>query len=399
MEQSNYDVAIVGAGPAGSVAAKVIAEAGLSVLLVDRRMEFGSPVQCGEFLPTSGEMRGIFPSSKRVGKLVDVPKRFIVNTTDDLHLYSPGGRVFPFPLSANVLDRSEYDRYLTESAQSAGADISAGIRLLRTEQKTTLVLKQGSRIFEVRARVVVGADGARSRVAQGLGPAFQHREADLCQSVQFVLHGGKFDPRVTEMHFGSRIAPGGYFWIIPRSESEANVGLGIRWAFAESRLSVSQYLLRLIRSHPHIAPMCKGAETVRRIGGVIPMGGPLPRTYSNGTVLIGDAAGHVMASNGGGISTALAGGEIAGEVVTAHLQDAVPLSDYEIIWRQEFENELQSALNILRIADKVMISDSLTDLCMSLAGPRFLKHIIRCRLPTLVDLASKTLVKALQHIL
>ncbi len=105
-----------------------------------------------------------------------------------------------------------------------------------------------------------------------------------------------------------------------------------------------------------------------------------------------------MASNGGGICTALAGGEIAGEVVYDHITNDEPLSHYADIWRKELGTELYTALRVLRIADQVMISDAITDQCMRLAGSRYLKHLIRCRLPFPVDLASKTLVKVLRYI-
>ena len=127
------------------------------------------------------------------------------------------------------------------------------------------------------------------------------------------------------------------------------------------------------------------------------MGGPRRKTWTNNILLIGDAAGHVMASNGGGIPTALCGGTIAGDVASRHLRDGSPLSEYEYIWKNEYGKELETALRVLRVADTVMPSDTITDISMKLAGVRFLEPLIRCRLPTPVDIASKTLVKVLGH--
>jgi flavin-dependent dehydrogenase len=198
------------------------------------------------------------------------------------------------------------------------------------------------------------------------------------------------------MYFGSQVAPGGYAWIIPKGESTANVGFGMRRPFGEPAVSLKQYLRRFIKSHPLVSSRTKKAKIVSRVGAIIPIGGPVVKTYSENALLVGDAAGHVMASNGGGIPTALVGGEIAGESVINHLTDGDSLSAYEASWKREIGTELFTALRILRIADQVMPSDRITDQCMRLAGSRYLKHLIRCRLPAPVDLASKTLVRFLR---
>ncbi|MHA2040901.1 MAG: hypothetical protein ACW975_03475 [Candidatus Thorarchaeota archaeon] len=80
------------------------------------------------------------------------------------------------------------------------------------------------------------------------------------------------------------------------------------------------------------------------------------------------------------------------------MTDGTSLASYEEAWRKEIGKELYTALRILRIADQVMPSDRMTDQCMRLAGPRYLKHLIRCRLPIPVDFASKTLVKVLSYL-
>ncbi len=204
------------------------------------------------------------------------------------------------------------------------------------------------------------------------------------------------DPQTTEMYFGNQIAPGGYAWIIPKNEDTVNIGLGFRGLFASPSETGISYLRRFIHSHPSVASMMKKGKIIRKTGALVPVGGPRARTYSDSVLLIGDAAGHVMASNGGGVPTALGGGEIAGFAAVQYLQDGESLSWYERTWKKEFGKELITALEILRIADAIMASDSLTDQCMRLAGPRYLQHLIRCRLPFPVKFASKTLVRVLK---
>lgn len=209
------------------------------------------------------------------------------------------------------------------------------------------------------------------------------------------MGGADVDSSVVEMYFGGKVAPGGYAWVIPKGEDIVNVGFGMRRSIAKDDAPLRTYLDRFV--FKTLASSLKGAKILSRVGAIIPVGGPLEKTWSKNVLLIGDAAGHVMASNGGGIPTALCGGMIAGDVILGHLKEETPLSEYEEQWRAEFGLELQTALRVLRVADTVMPSDAITDICMRLAGVRFLEPMIRCRLPLPVNLASKTMVKILNQ--
>ncbi|MHA1958707.1 MAG: geranylgeranyl reductase family protein [Candidatus Thorarchaeota archaeon] len=395
MTAESYDVAVVGAGPAGSTAAKVCAEHGLNTVLIDRKRTLGVPVQCGEFLPKPLEMNDLLPSSARAAKLVNVSERFIENECSTVTLVSPQGRRFSFALEANVLDRSQFDVSLAKSAERAGSEVRTSTFVERYRRPGAIDVRTHSDKTSIRAKVIIAADGARSRVAKSLGPSFIHEERDLCPSINFVMSGIECVSSETEMFFGEKIAPGGYAWIIPKGDDIANVGLGLRWGFTDRSASVLRYLQRFIEAHSPTAERLRNGNIESRSAAIIPMGGPLPQTFKENVLFVGDAAGHVMASNGGGIPTALVGGHIAGQVASSHITDGISLSSYQRIWQKEFQSELLSALSILRIADSVMTSDWITELCMRLAGVRYLKHLVRCRLPLPVDLAAKTLVKLL----
>jgi digeranylgeranylglycerophospholipid reductase len=394
----HYEVAVVGSGPAGSTTARVAAENGLKTIMFDRRKTIGIPVQCGELIPTPREVNNLFPSSKRMPKTVYVPDRFVTNRTLSIRLVSPNGKLFDFPFEANIVDRGKYDQHLAQEAEDAGVEIRLKTKVVKRVANNTLFLKAKRQEEEVQADLVVGADGSRSIVAKSLGPQFVHKEDDLSPSLQYVMENSDVDPSVVEMHFGS-VAPGGYAWIIPKGDGKVNVGFGMRRSIAKDDTPLREYLERFVYRNPHVAPLLKRARIVSRVGAIIPVGGPLMRTWSRDTILVGDAAGHVMASNGGGIPTALCGGIIAGETIVEHLETSSSLSHYEETWRKEFGSELETALRVLRVADTVMPSDSITDICMRLAGVRFLEPLIRCRLPSLVDFASKTLVRVLSQVL
>lgn len=395
MSTPSYDVAIVGAGPAGCTAARVVAQEGLKTIVFESRKKVGVPVQCGEYLPTPKEMHDLLPNSPRVAQLVDIPEQIITNRSSRLLLASPQNRSFEFRLVSNIIDRAKFDQYLADKAEDAGAQMHLQTTVLKRLNSNELIIRKKSGRSRIKARVVIGADGAQSRIARSIGVKYDDKARDLSPTIQYVMTNVKHDPDVTEMYFGRQIAPGGYAWVIPKNDSTVNVGLGFRQAFSEPSGTAISYLNRFIYSHPSNADRMKKGKILRKTGAIVPTGGPQPRTYADSVLLIGDAAGHVMASNGGGIPTALGGGELAGIAATQYIRQGTPLSWYEKTWKREFGQELMSALDILRIADAVMVSDRLTDWCMRLAGPHYLQHLIRCRLPFPVRFASKTLVKFL----
>jgi len=393
-----YDVIVVGAGPAGSTVAAAVAKSGFSTLVVERRRVVGLPVQCGELLPTPREMADLFPNSPRAQRLADVPSDVIVNRTRTMRLVSPKGRAYDFPLEASILDRTKFDQHLATRAQDYGAELLLATRATRRDPDNTVRLRGPAGMSEVRGTVVVGADGPLSLISRSIGNVYQRPDFQLSQAQSVTLTNIEIDSTIAEMYFGSSVAPGGYAWVIPRGPDEANIGMGFRPAFAEPSCGLRDHLRAFAYSHPLVAPRTRSGRPVRRVAATIPVSGPVRRTWADNVVLVGDAAGHVMASNGGGIPTAMVGGEIAAESIVAFLENGVPLSSYENGWRREMGRELESALAVLRVADEVMLSDTVTEICMRLAGSFFLEPLIRCRLPGPVSLAARTLVPVLQRL-
>ncbi|MHA1927136.1 MAG: geranylgeranyl reductase family protein [Candidatus Thorarchaeota archaeon] len=398
MTNSKFDVAVVGAGPSGTTAAKILAEAGINTVVIDRRKVVGVPVQCGEFLPTPEEITDLFPNSARASRLVDVDKDLILNQTHSIRLLSPRNRPYEFKLKSNIVDRAKFDQHLAKLAERAGAEIHLDSRVTKLTGSNELTVSARSGKQKIQADVVIGADGPRSLVARTLGLQYTNESRDFSASVQYVMDNTDFEQDVTQMFFGNQAAPGGYAWIIPKGGSAANVGFGLRFSHLTSRVSLTKFLNRFIRSNPLIAKNTKNAKIVSRVSASIPVGGPLSRTYAKRVLLVGDAAGHIMASNGGGIPTALVCGEIAGLAVKNLLQKNEPLANYESMWKKEIGHQLASSLGTLRVADWVMKSDSVTEVGMRLTGTRYLEDVIRCRFPKLVSFASRPLAYVLKYL-
>jgi digeranylgeranylglycerophospholipid reductase len=117
------------------------------------------------------------------------------------------------------------------------------------------------------------------------------------------------------------------------------------------------------------------------IADVLPVDGPLKSTYSDHVMAVGDAAAMVMPTNGGGISTAMITGEIAGQIAADHVQKGVPLSEYERRWKQVMGKEMYVSTKLRRLADRFMKNDLLFHLMLRMLGTRGIKDVITCRPP------------------
>ncbi len=384
MVEYDYDVAVIGAGPAGSTAAFVLATNGYRTLLIDRRQEIGLPIQCGELLPTPREIIRLFPSSKRAPRLVRVESAFITNRSNVISTIAPNGKRYSFPFAMNVIDRESFDKSLTEKAIQAGAELRTKTRFLGFSGPHSLVVNNIAKQHRITAKAIIGADGPSSIVAKSLGLSYRNRTRDMSFAMQYILSDTSFSNDEVLMFFGSQAAPGGYAWVIPKGNGMVNIGLGLRRSHSLEGVSLRNHLAMLL-NHPQVKPHVANMKIESRVSALIPVGGPLDRTYTSNAILAGDAAGHVMASNGGGIPTALVAGEIAGQCVSDHIEYDVPLSKYEEQWKTEIGTELYTALMILRVADIVMSSDTLTSIAMSITGTHGLESVVRCRLPVVLS--------------
>lgn len=351
------DVLIVGAGPAGSTTARFCAGDGVEVLMVDRRREIGHPVQCGELLPHLEEMYTIFPESERLEELFTVPQHLVHGESDHIDLVSPGGRTYRCDFKSHILDRRSFDKHLAQLAVGAGARLETGTSFLGLRDgvaETTM--------GPVRAKVIVGADGPNSRTARQAGmenPTLRY-PAVTCQAK------GDFDPAV-KMFFGS-VAPGGYAWTIPK-RGGANIGLGFdpRVFRVSPREAFDRFVSKL------------GCECGEVTMGIVPMSGPVPSTVRGNVLLVGDAAGQTMATNGGGIPTAMIAGRAAGKAVRAYLEGKGKLGEYETQWKRAMLSPLVTSVRTRRMADMVFGSDRLLGAAMFVLGRRGLDKAIRCK--------------------
>ncbi|MCQ1536627.1 NAD(P)/FAD-dependent oxidoreductase [Methanosarcina sp. KYL-1] len=305
--KERYDVIVVGAGPAGSIAAKTAAEKGLDVLLIEKRQEIGAPVRCAE---------GV--SKEFLRKHVEIDKRWVCADVNGSRVYAPDGTKVEMAekLSGKevgfVLERKIFDRALAELAAKAGAEVRVRTRA------TGLVLEDGfvkgirlmhlGKEYEVRADIIIGADGVESKVGRWAGIDTSLKPADIETCVQYLVAGVDIDQECCEFYLGNEIAPGGYVWVFPKGEGKANVGIGILGSKGgKFKPRPVDYLNKFVEKH------FPEGKIVEMVFGGVPVSGNIEKFTANGLMLIGDAARQADPITGGGILNGMDAGKMAGE--------------------------------------------------------------------------------------
>jgi digeranylgeranylglycerophospholipid reductase len=319
---------VVGGGPAGLVAAREFATRapGARVLLVERDRAIGAPVRCGEGVGSAGLAEFINPAgadwvSRRIS-------RVILRAPDGTDVRVGGGDV------GYVLDRTRFEPALAAQAGSAGAEIRVATEvtgLSRDGDGWRAMVSTPRGDSEVAARIVIAADGVEGMTARWAGLDTRVPARDMESCAQYVMSGIAFDPDAILLHFGQEIAPGGYAWIFPKSERDANVGLGIVALHAGGRSARAHLDAYVARDFP-------GATiTGMTVGGVI-VHPTIKRTVTDALLVCGDAAHMINPLSGGGIVNAMKAGRLAAhaaaDALAAGDTNAAHLQGYHDAWME-----------------------------------------------------------------
>jgi geranylgeranyl reductase family protein len=316
------DIVVVGLGPAGSRAAAAAAGMGAQVVALERRAEPGRPVQCAEFVPAllDQEVAGLAEvTAQTVGRM----RTFVAADPADETPSFPG----------RMIDRAAFDRRLAKKAEAVGVSCRYGVSVLRIEADGTVLTSDG---IGLRARLLIGADGPRSRVGAAIGSV----NAALVETRQVTVP--LLRPHDATDIFLHADQVGGYGWLFPKGRV-ANLGIG---AAAEVRPRLKPLLATLRRRL--VLEGRIGDETACLTGGAIPVGGRLAVRGNLGAIpvlLAGDAAGVTNPVTGAGIAAAAISGRLAGEAAARWLagnRDA--LDDYQEELGDIFDDALARAL-------------------------------------------------------
>ncbi len=377
----SVDLIVVGAGPGGLCAAMEALKRGLTVRLFDKKSIVGIPVKCGEYFPVRKEMEYLLPSAGEYTHVFDVPQETVDNVCKTIRVISPMGREYEFDFEAYVLDRTRLEQGMAKQVVELGGTIQLRTPVNLFAENSELLIGR-DRTDSVKSKVVIAADGFPSKVAKSAGILTEDYMTpnNVAINYEYLMSDLSVDQSVTEMYLGTDFAPGGYGWIIPKGNRTANVGIGIRTSYSK-RKDGRGYLEFFLKECPLTKAKLEGGRVGPMIADVLPVDGPLQRTYSDHVMAVGDAAGMVMPTNGGGIATAMITGEIAGQVAADHIQKEVPLSEYERKWKEVMGKEMYVSTKLRRLADRFMGNDLLFHLMLRILGTKGIKDVITCRAP------------------
>ncbi|MHA1862276.1 MAG: NAD(P)/FAD-dependent oxidoreductase, partial [Candidatus Thorarchaeota archaeon] len=334
----------IGAGPAGLLAANEIAKRGYSVKVLEEHERVGEPDHCAGLLSMSG--------LKRLG--IKLPEDIIQNTVAGARIYSPAGHsimVERGKREANVIDRKQFDAWLASRAIDSGAEVitKAKVRdFVREKGKIKSIRVNSERHLEMDARVFVIAEGSRCRLSGSVGLPVVQRSSKY-PAFQYEVSGVEIDENIVEMFYGKRVAPGFFAWIIPLGENRARIGLAAR---DKSRIRLDS----LMRNHSIISERMKGVKIERSLGGIVLVGTPISKMTTENVVAVGDTAGIVKATTGGGVILGGMTARVAGKIVADSLSADEALKSSLSQYNKKCKSMVSKELGMMHLAQRALTS-------------------------------------------
>ena len=336
------DVLIIGGGPGGLATARLLATEGFDVGLVEEHDTSGDPVHCTGVLATEAFAE------------LGLPRDVILNELHTARFFSPSGltvsHTTPTP-EAVAIDRLALDRALFESARSSGVAITLGRRVIDVSVEPAAVAVSLSDGTIARARTAVLACGAQYAIQRRLGLGLP---SVFLQSAQLELPATRLGD--VEVRFGRDVAPAGFAWTVPVQRpggSFARVGLMCERA-------AGLHFARLVATVAARWGLDVTGSTMQPRQKVLPLA-PITRTFTRRVLAVGDAAGLVKATTGGGIYYSLLSAAMAAETLAKGLRadrlDASDLAPYEAAWKARLGPELKAQLRLRVLSRRLTDAD------------------------------------------
>jgi digeranylgeranylglycerophospholipid reductase len=316
-----FDVIVVGGGPSGLYTASLLSDFGLSVALFEEHSEIGKGVVCSGVISKEAFLR------------YDLPQESIVGKIKDAELFSPGGMRLPYShpeTAALVVDRHIFDGKLSERANASGVEIWLNSKVVALSVENSFVeasLKTLEDETRIRAQIVVIATGMNFKLQTALGLG---RPKKIIKGIQIETNAEHIEQ--LRVYFGSRFSNGFFGWAIPLMNRRMRIGVMTEGNALEG-------LKNVLSNISTNGDPCTGM--VKRRGIAF---GFIPRSYSDRIVVVGEAAGQIKTTTGGGIYYGLLGAEIASDIIRKAFKkgdfQARTLSEYQRLWRKSLGREI-----------------------------------------------------------
>lgn len=386
--KEKIDIIVVGGGPSGSFSALTAARLGAEVVVFEEHGEIGVPEHCAGLLSISG--------LKRIP--LRLPQEVIENKIRGAIFYSPFGKEFAIrrdsPVSY-VTNRKLFDKHLAELAMRFGVRYSLRSRvrsfIFDSNYVSGVIVKKGEIEETVASKIVIEAEGCSSVLLKraGLETPDKHMIVNAIQAE--VNKVNEIDLDAVEIYLGRKYAPGFFAWIIPRRDASAKVGL------ATKEGDPREYLHRFMKHHTIASKKLRKAKIQDISLHPIPLGGIIQKAYSNGLLVVGDAASQVKPTTGGGIIFGLSCSKIAGEVAS----EAIKENDLSESFLSRYESQCRNLIGLeiamMRQVRKMLNQlsdekvDKIIELCTKLEVNKLLEEFGD------MDFQGRSLLRMIRH--
>ncbi len=334
------DVLVVGGGPAGLSAARALADGGRRVVLAEEHGAVGEPVHCTGVL------------AREAFAELGLPAHVILNELLTVRFHAPGGACVEHEtpdVEAVVIDRRALDAALADRARAAGVDLRTSCRVTHIEPHAHGVTATFAGGATIESRAIVLAAGANYTLQRRLGLGLPSVFLQSAQREWPAARGGD-----VEVFFGNTVAPKGFGWIVPVARPEGpHVRVGVMVEHDPER-----YFTALVARARDSWGIVSDGEPPRRK--MLPLG-CLTRTYADRVLVVGDAAGLVKPTTGGGIYYGVVTGRLAAEVLLQGLESdalgAGDLSAYQRQWRRRFRAEFGAQMALRMLSHRLTDAD------------------------------------------